>query len=236
MTDELDLSQEWKWYYEERGKRVVSNLQKKNINAIFAVNKTEALASVLAMIPEGAKVVRGDSMSVDQVGVMEALKERNQNVIIDAFARDADGRTVLKGKERRQAQKEAFHADVFITGANAITLDGKIVSTDAVGNRVAPVIFGPEKVILVVGANKIVTDLDAALRRIHEVAAPLNAKRHALKHHRPEFGQLPCVITGVCVDCNSEWRICRYTTIIEGSMASEKGRINVVLVGEDLGI
>jgi L-lactate utilization protein LutB len=236
MADELDLSQEWQWFYEQRGKRVVSNLLKKNINAVFAADKAQALSLAMEMIPEGTKVVRGDSMSVDQVGVMEALKKRDRNVIIDAFERDAEGRTVLKGRERRQAQKEAFHADVFITGANALTIDGKIVSTDAVGNRVAPVIFGPDKVILVVGANKIVSDLDAAMRRIREVAAPLNAKRHALKHHRVEFGQLPCAITGVCADCNSEWRICRYTTIIEGSMASEKGRINVVLVGEALGI
>jgi hypothetical protein len=110
------------------------------------------------------------------------------------------------------------------------------VSTDAVGNRVAPVIFGPEKVILVIGANKIVKDTDEAYRRIHETAAPINAKRHALKHHRTEFGKLPCVVTGNCTDCNDDWRICRFTVIIEGSMFPQKDRINVVLVGEELGI
>ncbi|MFH0738183.1 MAG: LUD domain-containing protein [Candidatus Micrarchaeota archaeon] len=119
---------------------------------------------------------------------------------------------------------------------NAITLDGKIVSTDGLGNRVAPVIFGPEKVILVIGANKIVKDVDQALQRIREIAAPINAKRHALKHHRPEFDNLPCARTGICVDCNHDWRICHYTVIIEGSMVREEGRINVVLVGEELGI
>jgi hypothetical protein len=110
------------------------------------------------------------------------------------------------------------------------------VSTDAVGNRVAPVIFGPEKVVLVIGANKIVKDSESAYLRIHETAAPINAKRHAIKHHRPEFGKLPCVVTGNCTDCNSDWRICRYTVIIEGSLLPQKGRINVVLVGDELGI
>ena len=124
----------------------------------------------------------------------EELKRRNRNEIIDPFERDADGRTILQGEERRNAQKSAFFADVFITGANAVTLDGKIVSTDAVGNRVAPIIFGPEKVILVIGANKIVNDIEGAHRRVHEVAAPINAKRHALKHHNLEFGKLPCAV------------------------------------------
>ena len=97
-------------------------------------------------------------------------------------------------------------------------------------------IFGPDKVIVVAGVNKIVKDVNEALERIHNVAAPMNAKRHYLKHHRPEFGDLPCVRTGRCVDCNHGWRICRYTVIIEGAMIREKGRINVVLIGEELGI
>jgi len=236
MIDETDLSQELRCLYEERAKRVVAKLQKMNVSAIYTSTREKALAAVMGMIPEGAKVARGDSISVDQVGVIDELKRQNCNEVIDPFERDAEGRTILKGKERRHAQREAFFADVFITGANAITLDGKVVSTDAVGNRVAPVIFGPEKVVLVIGANKIVKDLESALRRIHEIAAPINAKRHALKHHVPEFGQLPCVVTGVCTDCNHEWRICRYTIIIEGSMLTEKDRINVVLVGEELGI
>lgn len=236
MIDENDLSREKKHLYEERGKRVVARLQTRNIRAVYASTREEALAAVMAMIPEGARVVRGDSMSVEQVGVIEELKKRNKNELIDPFERDADGRTVLQGEERRRAQKEAFSADVFITGANAVTLDGRLVSTDAVGNRVAPVIFGPEKVILVIGANKIVSDLESATRRVHDVAAPINAKRHALKHHIPEFGKLPCVVTGACADCNHDWRICRYTVIIEGSMFPQKDRINVVLVGEELGI
>ena len=236
MIDENDLSQEKRYLYGERCKRVVTRLQKKGISAVYATTKEEALSEAIGMIPENTKVVKGDSMSVDQLGVMEELKKRNQNQVIDPFERDAEGRTILKGEEKRRAQKEAFFADIFITGANAVTLDGKIVNTDAVGNRVAPVIFGPEKVILVIGANKIVGDFESAMKRVHEIAAPINAKRHAMKHHVPDFGKLPCVVTGSCTDCNHDWRICRFTVIIEGSMLPQKGRIHVLLVGEELGI
>ena len=236
MIDENDLTIEKKHFYDLQGQKVADKLKTKNINAIYAAGTEEALSAVMDLIPEGVKVVRGDSMSVDQVGVMEELKKRDKNELVDPFERDAEGYTVLKGEERQKALMDAFTADVFITGANAVTLDGKIVSTDAVGNRVAPVIFGPKKVVLVIGANKIVRDVDDAHRRVHEVAAPINAKRHALKHHVEGFGQLPCVTTGFCQDCNHDWRICRFTIIIEGSMLPQKDRINVVLVGEELGI
>jgi len=89
---------------------------------------------------------------------------------------------------------------------------------------------------LVIGANKIVKDVNEALDRIHNVCAPINAKRHALKHHRPEMGELPCAKTGRCVDCGHDWRICRATVIIDGAIVHVRGRINVVLVGEELGI
>ena len=105
--------------------------------------------------------------------------------------------------------RETFSSDIFLVGTNAVTLDGKLVNTDAWGNRVLAIIFGPEKVIVVVGVNKIVKDIKEALERIKKITAPMNAKRHFLKHHRQEFGELPCVRTGDCVDCNHDWRICR---------------------------
>jgi len=133
-------------------------------------------------------------------------------------------------------QRQAFLADIFLTGTNAITLDGKLVNVDGNGNRVAPAIFGPDKVIVVAGVNKIVRNVDEAIKRINEIAAPLNARRHFVKHQRAEFGTLPCVRTGTCVDCAHELRICRYTVIIAGTSTRDKGRINVVLVGEELGL
>jgi hypothetical protein len=116
-------------------------------------------------------------------------------------------------------------ADVMIASSNAITLDGKLVNLDGMGNRVAAMIFGPKKVILVVGVNKIVPDLDSAMARVKHYSAPVNSIRLGLKN--------PCVETGLCADCKSPQRICNMWSIIEGHMI--KDRIHVKLVGEDLG-
>ena len=138
--------------------------------------------------------------------------------------------------ERHRLEREAFFADVFLTSTNAITLDGKLVSIDGHGNRVSAMICGPNKVIFVVGANKIVKDVDEALARVHNVATPINTMRHYLKHNFPNVDDLPCIKGGVCVNCSHPESPCRYTVIIEGSDIMHQGRINVVLVGEELGI
>lgn len=234
--DEADISLERRWFHELHARTVVKNLQKRNMNAQYFPNRQEALPAVLEMIPPVTVVARGDSVSFDQIGVIPELQKRNQNRIIDPFERDADGRFATGAEERLQRMREVFFADVFLTGTNAITLDGRLVNTDGRGNRVAAMIFGPSKVIVVAGVNKIVRDVDEALERIRRFAAPVNAKRHFMRHHRPEFGELPCVRTGACADCRHPWRICNYTTIIDGAMARETGRINVVLIGEELGI
>jgi hypothetical protein len=236
MIDERDLSRERQWFYEERAKAAVNGLQKRHINAQYAPGRREALAAVMEMIPDGATVYRGDSVTLEQVGIIDELRKRTQIKFTDAFVRNEDGSQSLGNEARRQIQREAFLADVFITGTNAVTLDGKLVNIDAMGGRVAALIFGPKKVIVVVGANKIVRDVDEGIERIHQMAAPINARRHLLKHHSEYFADLPCVRTGRCADCNQEWRLCLNTVIIEGSYPPAKGRINVVLVGEELGI
>ncbi len=236
MIDEMDISEERQWLYQERAKIVVANIKKRNMNAQYVPSRQEALSAVLEMIPAGATVVRGDSVSLDQVGVIPELRKRNQNKVLDPFEIDTDGSWCIEREVRERMHREAFSSGVFLTGTNAVTLDGKLVSTDGHGNRVSAMIFGPQKVIVVAGVNKIVKDVNEALERIRGVCAPVNARRHYLKHHRAEFGDLPCVRTGKCVDCSHDWRICQYTVIIEGSMIREKGRINVVLVGEELGI
>ena len=237
MTDETDISQEKAWLHEERAKTVIKNLQRKNINGQYVPSREEALTAILGMIPPGVVVARGDSITVEQTGIITELKKRNQNRIIDPLEINAEGVYVnAEWEQRRRIAREVFSADIYLVGTNAITLDGKLVNIDGWGNRVSALIFGPEKVIVVVGVNKIVKDVNEALERIHNFAAPMNAKRHYLKHHRDEFSDLPCVRTGRCVDCNHDSRICRYTAIIEGTRAREKGRINVMLVGEELGI
>jgi len=207
------------------------------MNAEYVETRQEALATVLSMIPAGVKVARGDSMTVDQIGNVTALESTRNMKVADPMERNADGTFHFPDVAQRKAiAREAFTADVFLVGANAVTLDGKLVNTDGWGNRVSALTFGPDKVIVVAGTNKIVKDVEAALERIRSVAAPMNARRHFTKHQRTEFGDMPCVKTGSCVNCNHEWRICRHTVITEGAMVREKGRINVVLVGEDLGI
>ena len=237
MIDETDISQEKEWFYEERARTVIKNLQKGNISGQYVPSREEALTAILGMIPSGAVVARADSISLDQVGIIPELIKHNQNRLIDPLERDTDGFYIIAEKEQRwRIAREVFSADIFLVGTNAITLDGKLVNIDGWGNRISAMIFGPEKVIVVVGVNKIVKDVNEALERIHQFAAPINAKRHYLKHHREEFSDLPCVRTGRCIDCNHTARICRYTVIIEGVASGEKGRINVVLVGEELGI
>ena len=161
--DESYLSQEKKLYYEQRAKVAIGNLLKKNINARYFPSRQKALEAVLSMIPPRAKVARGDSITIDQVGIPAGLVNRGQNPLIDPHEKTTDGLFILPDiKDRVKIAREAFTADIFLVGANAITLDGKLVSTDAWGNRVSATIFGPEKVIVVVGANKIVADVDEA--------------------------------------------------------------------------
>jgi L-lactate utilization protein LutB len=236
MKEDLNMENEERVFYERLSGKAISNLTKRGIEALYAATKEEALSAVMHMIPEGVTVGTADSMTLQQVGVIAALEKRGQNEIINPFARDEQGNRVFQGEAREDLKRKVFATDVYVIGTNAVTLDGKLVNTDAGGNRVAAMIFGPRKVIIVVGANKIVKDADAAIQRIREVAAPQNAIRIGIKHHSSEHMELPCAKTGICADCNHPRRICRYTTIIEGVSAEHRGRINVIIVGEKLGI
>ncbi len=235
MVDETDIRQEQAFYHRQRAQKVIESLQKNKMNGYYAADKKEALETVMGLIPPGAVVARGDSITLDQIDLLNALAQRNQNAVIDPFVTDAAGHWP-PAEERLKMFRETFLADVFITGTNAVTLDGKLVNIDGAGNRVSAMIFGPDKVIMVAGVNKIVKDTAAALERIHQMAAPVNAKRHAVKHHDEALSTLPCVKTGGCVECHHDWRICNYTVVIDGAMPQHQGRINVVLVGEALGI
>ncbi len=233
MIDETDISEEKAGYYRLRAEQVIKNLEKRKINGLYVPNGQQALPAIMDMLPPGKVIARGDSISIEQIGLLDEIKKRNGNVLIDPFETDAEGHWP---QDRERMMRETFFADIFITGSNALTLDGKIVNIDGYGNRVAPMIFGPEKVILVAGANKIVKDVPEALERIHNYAAPVNATRHYLKHNDAALGGLPCVKTGSCADCRHDWRICNYVTVIEGAMPGHAGRVNVVIIGEELGI
>ncbi|MFC1942675.1 lactate utilization protein [Chloroflexota bacterium] len=231
MSDVTGVSREKAMLYEQRAKKVIESLQKRGMIGQYAPDSQAALSAVMDMIPAGVVVARGDSMSVDQVGVIPEIIKRNQNKMIDPFSLEWG-----KEEERYQMERETFFADILVVSTNAITLDGKLVNIDGNGNRVAAMTYGPKKVICVVGINKIVQDVNEALDRIHQFAAPVNARRFILNNRNPKMADLPCIRTGSCIDCSHELRICNYTVIIEGAMPQHKGRINVVIVGEELGI
>jgi hypothetical protein len=235
MIDETDIREEKSFFNKNRAQKVIDSLQKRKMNGFYAPDRQAALKIVMDMIPAGAVVARGDGITLDQIGLIKEITDRGQNSLIDPFQTDENGYWP-KPEERLQMFRETFFADIFIAGTNAITLDGKLVNIDGAGNRVSAMIFGPSKVIIVVGINKIVKDTEEGLQRIHQFAAPVNAKRHNLKHHDARLAELPCVKTGSCADCRHDWRICNYTVIIDGAMPHHVGRINVVIVGEELGI
>lgn len=235
MAGDTDTTRERRWLSETRAQTAIKNLRKNHINACYVPTRAEALSVIVGMVPDGATVVRGDSITLDQIGVIPALIRRGQNRIVDPFEMDTNGRLLHKPEQAANMYRKAFTADVFLAGSNAVTIDGKLVNTDGLGNRVAPMIFGPKKVILAVGVNKIVNDVDEARKRIRDICAPLDVKRYILKQDQAEYKDLPCAKTGFCIDCTHDLRFCCYTVIIEAVAITEHGRINVVLIGEELG-
>jgi hypothetical protein len=232
MSD-TDVSEELCAFYEARAKVVNRSLEKKNMTGFFVPTRKEALDLVLDMIPAGATVGRGDSVTLNQIGFVPELLKRGQNRLINPVETDAEGLNLPRG-ERRKLQREALTSDVFVTGTNALTLGGSIVSVDGAGNRVAAMMFGPKKVIVVAGGNKIVTDVEEALHRIRNEIWFINALRHQAKHKHVK--PCDCIDEGRWMDCTHEWRSVRKTAIIDGSQPPEKDRIKVVLIGEHLGL
>lgn len=207
-----------RWKYGEVGERLIETFEKLGIKGIYVQRKEDVAGIIRQTIPERSVVAVGGSVTLDQCGVLDLLRNENYN-FIDRYA-------VKDRAEKEEAFRAAFRADYFICSANAITANGEIVQLDAYGTRVAPMLFGPGRVLLVVGMNKVVADIDGAFDRIRNIA-PMNAKRLNMK--------TPCSITGQCSDCRSEERICESYVVIRDSNA-RKGRYTVLLVGEDLGL
>ncbi|WP_347231972.1 lactate utilization protein [Pseudodesulfovibrio sp. S3] len=162
----------------------------------------------------------GDSLTLMETGVLDAFRADPEIEFIDTFEQGVDRPEIL------QRRRQALLSDLFLTGSNAVTTNGKLVNLDMVGNRVGGIVFGPEHVVITVGVNKIVPDANAAIQRIRTVAAPQNARRHNAK--------TPCAKTGRCMECKSPERICNVWTITEKSWP--KGRIRVVLIDQELGL
>ncbi|NWG10294.1 lactate utilization protein [Candidatus Bathyarchaeota archaeon] len=199
-------------------------LKRNRFRAVYVENRKKALQSIMEEIPSNATIGVGDSLTLKEIGVFEELKHRGFTLFWPFDEKVAK-------ENRRAVMRKALLADIFLSSSNAVTVDGKIVNVDATGNRVAGLVFGPRKAIVVVGVNKIVKNVEEALERIKTIAAPLNAKR--IREERG-WELLPCVETGKCVDCSAENRICNITAIIEKKPRAID--LLVIIIGENLGL
>ena len=195
-------------------KKVVKGLGRRNMTGYYAASKEEALQTALGLIEEGASVTMGGGESVHAIGLPATLKEGPYNFI----DRDAY-------EDKRAAMLAAYDADVFLSSVNAMTEDGVLVNIDGNSNRVSAIAQGPKKVIFIVGMNKVCDDIDGAVKRARNVAAPINAQRFGLK--------TPCSETGSCMNCTSPDTICCQFLITRYSR--HEGRIHVILVNDSLG-
>jgi hypothetical protein len=199
--------------------QIIKNLKKRRMEGSYAPTAAQAKNEVISMIPKGATVFRCGSMTATGMGLWEDISNMPGVKLVDPYQ---PGIPPEEGLERR---RQGLTADIMVASSNAITLDGKLVNLDGMGNRVASIAFGPKKVILLVGMNKVASDLESAMARVKHRAAPINNIRYGLKN--------PCVETGLCSDCKTSQRICNMWGIIEGHMI--QNRIHVKLIGENLG-
>ncbi len=212
--------------------KALASLKSRHIPGMFAENFEEAREKIMALIPTEAAVGIGDSTSLRQLGVLSALRERGIK-ILNSFEPKRDDMDVEDFRRWRAAMvKEATQCDVFLTGTNALTEDGKLVNVDATGNRVAGMFWGHPLSIIVVGRNKIVKTLDEAFQRVRKVIAPTHFRvRNELGGRRRET---PCTVKGECTDCRSKDRGCNVFTLIEGKPASTA--LHVIIINQDLGL
>ncbi len=194
--------------------KVIKGLASRNMTGYYAASAEEAKKIALDLIPEGSSISMGGGMSVHKIGLVEALKEGNYSFI------DRD-----KAEDKRAAMLAAYDADFFLSGCNAMTEDGVLVNIDGNANRVSAIAQGPKKVIFIVGMNKVCNDVDGAMKRARNVAAPINAQRFGL--------DTPCAKTGSCMNCKSPDTICCQFLITRFSR--HEGRIHVILVNDSLG-
>ncbi|MBQ8087089.1 MAG: lactate utilization protein [Clostridia bacterium] len=194
--------------------KVIKGLESRNMSGYYAPDRNSALQLALSLIPEGGTVTMGGGMSVHEIGLPQALKAGNFHFI----DRDAY-------EDKRAAMLAAYDADVFLSSANAITDDGIMINIDGNSNRVSAIAQGPRKVVFIVGLNKVCCDVDAAMKRARNVAAPSNAQRFNIV--------TPCKKTGSCLNCKSPDTICCQILITRYSR--HKDRIHVILVNDNLG-
>ncbi|MBL4932142.1 lactate utilization protein [Clostridium paridis] len=206
------------WYIEKQVERTINNLNNRNMEGYFVKDRFELINKVKGFISIGSNVGVGDSLTLSETGVLDLLRNGDYN-FLDKYKEG------LTKKDKREIYIKNFGSDSFVSSTNAITENGELYNIDGNGSRVAPMLYGPNQVIIVVGINKIVKDIEAAEKRVRQYSAPIDAKRLNK--------DTPCTKIGYCVDCKSTNRICNDFVIIRGQF--NKGRIKVIIVGENLG-
>lgn len=205
-------------YYDKRGPILVENLRRRHFDAWYYPTKEEALKKALELIPEGVSVAWGGSMTAVDMGLIDAVKAGPYKVL--------DRDKAATPEERTAIYKQSLLADVFISSANAMTMDGQMVNIDGNGNRVAALVYGPDSIIIVAGMNKVEDSIEAAVTRARTIAAPMNKLRFGVT-------DTPCTVNGSCADCKSEGCICNQILVTRHCRPG--GRIKFVLIGEDMG-
>ncbi len=197
--------------------KVIKGLESRNMSGYYAADKEEALKLALELIPENSSITMGGAMSAREIGLVDAVKSGKYNFI--------ERENASTPEEKRKATMEGYDADYFLSSANAMTEDGIIVNIDGNSNRVSMIAHGPKHVLFIVGMNKICDDVDGAMKRARNVAAPVNAQRFNIN--------TPCKKTGSCMNCKSPDTICCQFLITRYSR--HEGRIHVILVNDELG-
>jgi DNA-binding CsgD family transcriptional regulator len=206
------------WWVEEKAKKTIEKLEAHDFKALYVKNRQEAVKEIWKHVTPNQRIGAGGSVTIRELGILEQLEAKGHTLY-------NHWRPGLSKENVLEIRKSQMTSDLFLSSVNAVTMNGELVNIDGVGNRVNSINFGPGKVILVAGYNKIVEDVQEAIKRIKNVAAPINAKRLNI--------DVPCAKVGKCVDCNSPNRICRVVVIHERKPSLTD--ILIILVGEELG-
>lgn len=206
-----------KWVNEIKINRTLEALRKNNMEGYLINTENELIHKIQELVNEGSKVSLGGSMTLFETKIMEHLRSGRYE-LLDRYKEG------LTADEIKEIYRKSFFCDAYFTSTNAITEEGELYNVDGNGNRVAAMLYGPDKVIVIAGVNKIVKDINEAIYRVENLAAPENAKRLNRK--------TPCTVTGKCMNCNSPERICREYTVIRKPVPN---RIFVLLLNEEYG-
>ena len=207
------------WINEKKIERTIVNLEKNNIKAYYAKSDDEIFQTIKDIVKDGETVSVGGSMTLFETKIIDFLRSGRYN-FLDRYKEN------LTQTDLKEIYRKSFSANTYFASANAITEEGEIFNVDGNGNRVAAILYGPDKVILIVGVNKIVKNIDEAIKRNKDISGPANAKRLNL--------QTPCAKVGYCMDCESKDRICCEYTVIKRQR--NENRIHVIFVNDNLGI